>query len=262
MLDLIHDIEIALENGNIRCALGMALTLPDICGIVEFPGCNKVEKRYVGWCDSYLFNQGFFPSRIIDVDNPSKQGELSRAITGDMCYKLRCAYLHSGNLELNQRESDDFPVFHLQLTSSEENGIYMGKDSQNTKGKIQDKYIDARHLIRVLCNAANDYYKSSSNKEKFKNHHVDILDIEYEMRRVEASKAKFLKRQKEKDNIRSYDELSEEAKEMYGLVVADKKEIIIKMMDHNPDAVMALMELLEGEFISIDKRHLLNAENR
>lgn len=261
MLDLIHDIELALDNENIRCALGMALTLPDICGIVEFPECNKVEKRYVGWCDSYLFNQGFFPTCVIDVDNPTKKGEHSRAITGDMCYKLRCAYLHSGNLELNQREYDDFPVFHLQLTSSEENGIYMGKDSKDSTGKICDKHIDARHLIRVLCNAAKDYYNSSGNKDGFTNHHIEILDIEYELQRVEASKIKFLKRQKEKANIRSYDELSKEAKEICGLVVADEKETIIKMMDHNPDAVMALMELLEGEFISIDKKHLLNADN-
>lgn len=260
MLDLIHDIERALDNGNIRCALGMALTLPDICGIVEFPGCEKVEKRYVGWCNSYLFNQGFFPAHVIDVDNPSKKGELSRAISGDMCYKLRCAYLHSGNLELNQRKNDDFPVFHLQLTSSEENGIYTGKESKDSTGKISEKHIDVRYLIRVLCNAAKDYYNSSSNKDSFINHHIEILDIEYELQRVETSKNKFLKRQKEKTNIRSYDELSEEAKEIYRLVVADEKETIIKMMDHNPDAVMAMIELLEGGFISIDKSQLTNSK--
>ena len=259
MLDLIHDIELALDNGNLRCALGMALTLPDICGIVEFPGCDKVEKRYVGWCDSYLFNQGFFPTHVIDLDNPPEKEELSRAISGDMCYKLRCAYLHSGNLELNQRKNDDFPVFHLQLTSSEENGIYMGKDSKDSTGKISDKHIDARYLIRVLCNAAKDYYNNSNNKDNFTNHHIEILDIEYELQRVEVSKTKFLKRQKEKANIKSYDELSEEAKEIYRFVVADKKETIIKMMDHNPDAVMAMMELLEGGFISVDETRLTNS---
>ena len=41
MLELIEEIEMAISNGLIRCALGMALTLPDICGIVEFPQYGK-----------------------------------------------------------------------------------------------------------------------------------------------------------------------------------------------------------------------------
>ena len=135
----------------------------------------------------------------------------------------------------------------------------MGKDSKDSTGKISDKHIDARYLIRVLCNAAKDYYNNSNNKDNFTNHHIEILDIEYELQRVEVSKTKFLKRQKEKANIKSYDELSEEAKEIYRLVVADKKETIIKMMDHNPDAVMAMMELLEGGFISVDETRLTNS---
>ena len=112
--------------------------------------------------------------------------------------------------------------------------------------------VDARYLIRVLCNAAKDYYNNSNNKDNFTNHHIEILDIEYELQRVEVSKTKFLKRQKEKANIKSYDELSEEAKEIYRLVVADKKETIIKMMDHNPDAVIPWMPLFNFSLPSKD----------
>jgi len=250
MLDLIKDIEHALSSGNIRCALGMALTLPDICGIVEFPG-EKVEKRYVGWCDAYLFNQGFYPTHVIDVDNPTVIGERSRAIAGDLCYKLRCAYLHSGNLELNQKEQDDFPTFHLELTSLDESGIYIGKDSKNSSGKVLDKHIDARYLIRVLCNAAKEYYDNSEKKDEFKNHHIKILDIQSEMKRVGESKTKFLQRQMNKKDIHSFDELSEEAKRMFELVTSGQRERIIELMDGDPDVVMAMMELLEGSFIKI-----------
>ena len=249
MMDLIKDIELALSNGNIRCALGMALTLPDICGIVEFPGCKKVEKRYVEWCNGYLFNQGFYPSHVIDLDNPTVVGERSRAIAGELCYKLRCAYLHSGNLELNQREQDDFPTFHLELTSSDENGFYIGKDSKDTSGKILDKHIDARYLIRVLCNAAKEYYDNSDKKNAFKNHHIKILDIQSEMKRVGESKTKFLKRQMDKTDIHAFGELSEGAKRMYELVMAGERGEIIELMDGDPDIVMAMMELLEGGFI-------------
>lgn len=253
MIDLIKDIEAALLSDNIRCALGMALILPDICGIVEFPGCKKVEQRYVGWCNTYLFNQGFYPTHIIDLDNPTEIGERSRAITGDLCYKLRCAYLHSGNLELNQKENDDFPIFHLELTTSNESGIYIGKDSKDSSGKVLDKHIDARYLIRVLCNAAKEYYYNSEKKDVFNNHHIKILDIQSEMKRVGESKTKFLLRQMNKKDIHSFNELSEDAKRMLDLIENDQKDKIIKSMDGNTDVVMAMMELLEGGFIYLDK---------
>ena len=47
---------------------------------------------------------------------------------------------------------------------------------------------------------------------------------------------------------------------MYHLVVAGEKETIIKMMDHNPDVVAAMMELLEGGFISVDETRLTNSK--
>lgn len=93
VLDLINDIENALEHNCLRTALGMALTLPDICGQVEYPKIKAVGERYIKWCDNYLKNQGFITT-----------GDLGdKVILGNMCYKLRCAYLHSGNLELNQK---------------------------------------------------------------------------------------------------------------------------------------------------------------
>ena len=172
MLELIKDIEETLENGNIRCSLGMALTLPDICGTVEFPEYkDEVSKRYVEWCKKYLFNQGFLPSYIIDLDNLDNVREKSRIIEPEMCFKLRCAYLHSGNLELNQRAKDSFPKFHLRLTSSNDNGIYVGKITNSENGEVTDVHIDARNLIKVLCNAAKEYYENSDKKSEFENHH-------------------------------------------------------------------------------------------
>lgn len=113
MLDLITDIENALQNNCLRVALGMALTLPDICGQIEFPKL-RVGERYVKWCDQYLKNQGFITSG--DSEN--------KVISGDRCYKLRCAYLHSSNIELNQRKKDDFPEFRLLMCNKDDNSIY------------------------------------------------------------------------------------------------------------------------------------------
>ena len=38
------------------------------------------------------------------------------------------------------------------------------------------------------------------------------------------------------------------------------EKTIIKMMNHNPDVVAAMMELLEGGFISVDKTQLANSK--
>lgn len=253
MLELIKDIEETLENGNIRCSLGMALTLPDICGIVEFPEYKEeVSKRYIGWCEKYLFNQGFLPSRIIDLDNPDNNGEKSRIIEPDMCFKLRCAYLHSGNLELNQREKDSFPKFHLRLTSSIDNGIYLAKITSSANGEVTDVHIDARNLIKVLCNAAKEYYENSDKKSEFENHHVEILDVEYELNIIHNAEREFLEFQKNKNNIKSYDELSDKAKTIHKLIVDGEKEALAKKIN-DPFNFYAIMELYEGEFIKLKK---------
>ena len=253
MLKLIDEIEIALYNGLTRCALGMALTLPDICGIVEFPQYgNDSYKRYKEWCDKYLYNQGFLPSYIIDLDHPEIKGEKSRAISGDMCYKLRCAYLHSGNLELNQRDKDDFPKFELRLTSSEESGIYVGRDSKNKEDKIIKKVLDVRYLTRVLCNAAKEYYDNHRDKDKFKNHRIDILDVEKERSAIEQSIKKFKSIQENKSNLSDYNELSSLAKQIDGLLRADKRKEIVSMMQNDPDVIMAIFELYTGGFVEMN----------
>ena len=46
MLKLINEIRTSVKAGLFRCALGMALTLPDICGQVEYPKEKSVGKRY------------------------------------------------------------------------------------------------------------------------------------------------------------------------------------------------------------------------
>lgn len=253
MLELIKEIESALDNNLIRCALGMALTLPDICGKVGFPEYkDDSKKRYEEWCNKYLFNQGFYPTHIMDLDNPDRKGERSRVISGNLCYKLRCAYLHSGNLQLNQRPNDDYPQFLLRISTSKENGIYVGRDSKDDVDKITQKVIDARLLTRVLCNAAMEFYNNYNDKKAFQNHRIVITDVEKEMAAINTSRRIFAQRQNNKGDIAAYDELGETAKTLLEMFREGKKDTIVEMMDHNCDVVMAIFELLEGGFVVMD----------
>ena len=103
MLEIIKEIRACIKTNLFRVALGMALTLPDICGAIAYPNEEKSGVRYVAWCENYLFNQGYLPSHNVDYNKPPEEWERIRVISPEMCYKLRCAFLHSGNLELNQR---------------------------------------------------------------------------------------------------------------------------------------------------------------
>ncbi len=219
MLDLINEIEILLKNNNLRCALGMALTLPDICGQIEYPSEDGVKKRYTDWCENYLFNQGFNTHIAFTKSIPAEE---QRVISPEVCYKLRCAYLHSGNLELNQRSGDDLPKFRLIMSHTDDEGVYSGSinkqplivNDQLVDSKVISITIDIRHLTKVICNAAKEYYNKSVTKELFQSKHIDIIDVPRESEKVRN----ILERKHEIDSrenfLHDYNQLSEGAKRL------------------------------------------------
>lgn len=121
MLEVIDEIRFWLKHNKLRVALGMALTLPDICSKVEFKDAKEMKYKYIKWCELYLNNEGFVTTGSDKVIDPK------------VCYKLRCAYLHSGNAELNQRKKDDFPFFELRISSKEDTRIYVGRKHYGSK---------------------------------------------------------------------------------------------------------------------------------
>ncbi len=243
MLSLIKDIEKALQCNCLRVALGMALTLPDICGQVEYPEIKAVGERYIKWCDNYLKNQGF-----ITID-----GSGDKVIFGDMCYKLRCAYLHSGNLELNQREKDDFPEFSLLMCNKEDRGIYCEPLHRDLQDKDLMITIDVRHLTLVLCNAAREYYEKYEDKMDFNNHHIKIDDVE----KIAAKNVKMEEKLKDypffKKSINNQKELSKNAENLLKMLNEDRKKVIGMLSSDNEDEVINTMltmyELICGGFL-------------
>lgn len=242
MLDLINDIENALKNNCLRVALGMALTIPDICGQVEFPKL-KVGDRYSKWCDKYLKNQGFITT--------GNSGD--KVISGDMCYKLRCAYLHSGNLELNQRKNDDFPEFHLLMCNKDDKGIYCEPLHKGLQGKDLMVTIDVRHLTQVICNAAKEYYEVYGNKDDFKNHHILIEDVEEISNIVQTAKQVAFDIISKKKNKTDSRELSENTKKLLNNPGLLKESFDSANVEERINAMVASYELCAGGFIDFNK---------
>lgn len=50
---LLCDIERCLDNGIYTPALGMALTIPDICGRIVYPKCKVSKFSYIAWYDEF-----------------------------------------------------------------------------------------------------------------------------------------------------------------------------------------------------------------
>ena len=251
MISLIKEIESCIFNNNLRCALGMALTLPDICAQVEYPDEKSSGIRYVNWCENYLFNQGHLPTYEVDNSVPADQWKRVRVIESEMCYKLRCAYLHSGNLALNQRENDDYPIFTLQITSQKENGIYSGINMKDEMGTVKETTIDIRLLSRVMCNAAREYYEKCETKERFKNHHITITDVEQEVDRINNCRVNLKNKNHSNDSI-SYDELTEHAKDLLTMFQNGESQEVSNLIASGDElSASALDELMSGGFITL-----------
>nr|WP_024835473.1 hypothetical protein [Clostridium sp. 12(A)] len=247
MLDLIDDIETALLSDNLRCALGMALTLPDICGQIEFPTQKDVGKRYTGWCEKYLFNQGCHSHIPFTENIPDSE---QRVISPEICYKLRCAYLHSGNLELNQRKGDSFIEFRLIISHPQDEGIYV-----ETVVKDQYMTIDIRHLTRVICDTAKEYYSNHNSKEDFQSKHIRIIDVTRESEKVSA----FLERKNEIDDrenaLLDYNQLSKGAKKLLEDIQSGRNNVSSltkagrEITQEETDLMIQYYELIKGGFL-------------
>jgi len=75
-------------------------------------------------------------------------------------------------------DKQNFPYFELRISSSIDNGIYVEPISCDNEGITSSIVLDVRHLCKVICNAAKEYYKEHEPKTDFKPHHIDIVDVE------------------------------------------------------------------------------------
>lgn len=165
ILKLIEDIEKALDHDCYFAALALALTLPDICGKVEFPN-YKHTQRYIEWFNKY-----------IAVTEQCPDYQYVPYLTGKIVHKLRCAILHEGNPNISEKEGKDecFQIDQFVLIREKKNAFDIYGDSAHmswytdgtSEGKTKCVYkMNIRRLCLILCSCAKGYYKE--NKEKFK----------------------------------------------------------------------------------------------
>lgn len=188
MKEKIKDIRNAIDNGCFLSALALALTLPDVCGKVEFPKEEgkkyHSKKAYIDWFNKYVFTYYQGSSEHVN-EYAGTQFE------GNACYSLRCAYLHSGNMDIeDEKLCVKINQFGLCISSNKDSGIYSDMHGVGTSyfsnKKMYKVRLDVRKLCKILCDAAEKYYKDHQNKEMFKEHEIRIINIEEEMFRIDS----------------------------------------------------------------------------
>jgi hypothetical protein len=174
MLYKIEDIKKALGNGAYLATLALTLTLPDICGQVEYPDEKSSRKLYSAWFNKYVYEVHF------KYDGEYKDSYTGTEFDGDACYALRCKYLHNGNTNINKKV--EITDFELCITSTDDSGIYVSKfgvtTDLNTSIRTNSVRLDVRDLCNKICMAVAQYYNANKDKGGFKDHSVKIIDME------------------------------------------------------------------------------------
>lgn len=173
---IVSEVRCCLESGNYRTALVSALTIPDICGLVEHPECRKEsKKRYVDWFNDHIL--------VNYAKNFTSEGGVSESyFDGDMCYSLRCKLFHEGNNHIDGKSINvsggEGCSFEFRLIVGGSDGY--GRAIYSVPGcetvVIRQVMLNINDLCGALCRGAEDFHKAR-NKDDFINHRINYADL-------------------------------------------------------------------------------------
>ncbi|MGE0871001.1 MAG: hypothetical protein AB7P03_20725 [Kofleriaceae bacterium] len=92
MKHLLDDVRRAVASENWYAALGLALSLPDLCGQLETPGVPSAE-RYARWFKQHL--EPFYTRTI--ANDPQL------LLSASDCYALRCVFFGHDSIDESAR---------------------------------------------------------------------------------------------------------------------------------------------------------------
>lgn len=185
MKQYIEEIKKSLKQKCYISALALALVIPDIGGAIEFPGYKRKDKKgrelrnikaqYSAWFEKWV--QPFYRALEGSLDNNLK--DRNNYFTGEMCYSLRCKFLHEGNAKIEPYGEKNIKleyVFELSINGGECYGE-ISEECNNVVKKIQ--YIvrvNVEELCEKICKGAEEFCKERKQDE-FENHVLKIIDF-------------------------------------------------------------------------------------
>ena len=110
VLNAVEDICRALNAKAYLPALALALTIPDILSKIEYPTENKVGKRYERWINEFFLTKEEKEVCIKNLEETDELYKVLNRIDGRFYYRLRCAFLHSGNNDIEFFKDVEFEI--------------------------------------------------------------------------------------------------------------------------------------------------------
>ena len=156
MIDIyVTEIKKSLSNKLYFPALSLALTIPDICGSVEFPN-KQIYERYIGWYDKYIGKYLKEISENVPGDRPY--------LSGEIVYNLRNTFLHNGRpgVDVKKIKDENNQIKKFLLFVGDSRGMQEIAISSKDLGKAL--IIDITYLCDLLCDSATEYYKNNRGK--------------------------------------------------------------------------------------------------
>lgn len=167
---LIAETRQALDVKLYHVALQAALTLPDICGNVEYPELkDNIAERYIRWCESHLECCSDRPGRENGVPN----------VSGEVIYNLRNNLLHAGcaKVDRSKFKRDETNVLdHLILIAGSYEGMQVAAavDIPN-RPSVKAIIMTVEVIVRDICDAAEKSY--AAYRDEFDRLLSPILDF-------------------------------------------------------------------------------------
>ena len=171
---MIEDIEKAVDAGAYRAALALALMIPDICGQIAYPNIPSVGKRYRRWFNKYV--KEYYPV------NKMEQYLGINGFDGFTCYRLRCAYLHSGNSIL--QDMDYLQTIDFMVNEDDTNYSFFGDKGQivfdldSRDVKSTHKRLNIKKLCIVMCVAGRKFVNEMNVNDSSEVYDIHIHDAE------------------------------------------------------------------------------------
>lgn len=173
--DRIDEIQIAIQNELWQSALALSLTLPDICGQIEFKelvkenGNRLIGEQYKAWFRKYV--EKYFEKYVPEsINDELDENELKMYFTAEMCWELRNAFLHAGSDETSVNYEKNKHLFSLQLNSV--NSYVIDKENN-----ITSAHIDVAKLCSFICYGTTEFMDVWACKEDFDDHICTWPDI-------------------------------------------------------------------------------------
>ena len=176
---IIYDLDKSLKCDCLFSALALALIIPDICGKAKYPDIKSTGERYRKWFDECI---GECEKKGATNNSDPKYLGMPY-LSGELIYKLRCAFLHSGGANI-EKEYDGFKLdnFILRVVKKNEFDIYADEASFGGSSNQSEYIVNIRRLCCMLLWSAESFLENESKEIISRLEILKIQDFDEDLR--------------------------------------------------------------------------------